>query len=51
MTIDFSNNDILKIIRNFDPNRAHSYNMISNRMVKISDDSVCKPLKLIFQSV
>ena len=24
--------------------------MISSRMVKICDDSVCKPLKLIFQS-
>ena len=50
MTIDFSNKDILKIIRNIDPNKAHGHDMISIRMVKICDDSICKPLKLIFQS-
>ena len=49
-TIDFSNNDIVKIIRNLDPNKAHGHDMISIRMVKICDDSICKPLKLIFQS-
>ena len=49
-TIDFSNNDILKKIRNLDPNKAHGHDMISIRMVKICDDSICKPLKLIFQS-
>ena len=48
--IDFSNNDILKIIRNLDPNKAHGHDVISIRMVKICDDFVCKPLKLIFQS-
>ena len=48
--IDFSNNDILKIIRNLDSNKAHGHDMISIRMVKICDDSICKPLKLIFQS-
>ena len=49
-TIDFSNNDILKIIRNLDPNKAHGHDVISIRMVKICDDFICKPLKLIFQS-
>ena len=49
-TIDFSNNDILKIIRNLDPNKAHGHDMISIRMVKICDDFICKPLKLMFQS-
>ena len=49
-TTDFSNNDILKIIRNLDPNKTHGHDMISFRMVKICDDSICKPLKLIFQS-
>ena len=42
--------DILKIIRNLDPNKAHSHDVISIRMVELYDDSVCKPLKLIFQS-
>ena len=49
-TTDFSNNDILKIIRNLDPNKAHGHDMISIRVVKICDDSICKPLKLVFQS-
>ena len=38
--ISFSNNDILKIIRNLEPNKAHGHNMISIRMVKICDDSI-----------
>ena len=48
--IDFSNNDILKIIRNLDPNKAHGHYMISKTMMKICDDSICNPLKLMFQS-
>ena len=38
--ISFSNNDILKIIRNLEPNKAHGHNMISIRMMKICDDSI-----------
>ena len=49
-TIDFSSNDILKIIRNLDLNKTHCHNMISIRMVKICNYSTSKPLKLIFQS-
>ena len=49
-TIDSSNNDILKTIRNLDPNKSHGHDVISIRMVKICDDSICKPLKLYFQS-
>ena len=36
--------------RNLDLNKAHGHDMISIRMVKICDDSICKLLKLIFQS-
>ena len=49
-TIDFSTDDILKIIRNLDPNKAHGHDMISIWMIKICDTSICRPLKLIFQS-
>ena len=42
--------DILKIIRNLDPNKAHGHDMISIRMVKLCDASLCKPLELIFKS-
>ena len=49
-TIDFSTEDILKIIRNLNPNKAQGHHMISIRMIKISDTSICRPLKLIFQA-
>ena len=49
-TINFSTDDILKIVRNLDPNKAHRHDKISIRMIKICDTSICKPLKLIFQS-
>ena len=48
--IDFSTDDILKIIRNLDPNKAHGHDMISIRMIKICDTSICRPPKLIFQA-
>ena len=47
-TIKFSTDDILK--RNFDPSRAHEHDIISIRMIKICDTSICRPLKLIFKS-
>ena len=49
-TINFSTDDILKIIRNLDSNKAHGHDMISIRMIKICDTSICRPLKLIFQA-
>ena len=49
-TINFSTDGFLKIIRNLDPNKAHEHNMISSRMIKICDTSLCRPLQLIFQS-
>ena len=49
-TIDFSTDHILKIIRNLDPNKAQGHDMISIRMIKICNTSICRPLKLIFQS-
>ena len=50
MIISFNCNDIVTIIRSLDPNKAHGYDMISIRMLKICDKSICKPLELIFQS-
>ena len=49
-TIHFTSDDILKIIKNLDPNKAHGHDMISIRMIKICDASICKPLELIFRS-
>ena len=49
-TVEFSTNDILKMIRNLNPNKAHGHDMISIRMLKICDESICKPLRIIFRS-
>ena len=48
-TVEFSTNDILKIIRNLNPNKTHSHDMISTRMLKICDESICKALGIIFR--
>ena len=48
-TIHFTSDDILKIIKNFDPNKVHD-NDISIWIIKICDGSICKPLQLIFRS-
>ena len=49
-TIRFRSDDILKIIKNFDPNKAHGHDIISTWMVKLCDASLCKPLELLFKS-
>ena len=46
-TAEFSTNDILKTIINLNPNKAHGYDI---RMLKICDESICKPLRIIFRS-
>ena len=48
-TISFSK-DIAKIIKNLNSNKAHAFDMISIRMLKICGDSIVKPLELIFKS-
>ena len=47
-TLNFSDNDIEKIIQNLDPNKAHGHDKISIRMIKICVKSICKYLQLIF---
>ena len=49
-TINFSTDGILKIITNLDLNKAHAHDMITIRMIKLCEISICRPLKLIFQS-
>ena len=41
-TIVFSKEDIYKIIKNLDPNKAHGHDMISIRMIKLCGISICK---------
>ena len=49
-TIRFTSDDILKVIKNFDPNKAHDHDMRRIRMIKICDASICKPSKIISRS-
>ena len=49
-TISFTKDDIVNIIKNLNPNKAHGFDMISIRMLKICGDSILKPLELIFKS-
>ena len=48
-TISFTKDDIAKIIKNLDPNKAHGHDMISIRMLKTCGESVLKPLEPIFK--
>ena len=47
--VKFVKNDILKIIQNLNPNKAHGHDKISIRMFKLCDDSLCRPLELILK--
>ena len=49
ISINFSDNDILKIIRSLDINKAYGHDDISDRMMKIRDDSI-KPLSITYKN-
>ena len=50
MICDFeiSEEKILNVIRSLNPNKAHGWDEISIRMIKLSDKSLVTPLKIIF---
>ena len=48
--VDFSVEDIKNIISKLDSNKVHGDDMISIRMLKLCDKSICKPLSIIFKS-
>ena len=50
MSLDFDEDELLKIIRALNINKAHGYDDISLRMIKICDKSLIKPLILIFKN-
>ena len=43
-----SGSDILKTISSLDVNKAHGHDDISIRMLKICDDAIVEPLKILF---
>ena len=46
--VNFTENDTEKIIKFFDPNKAHEHNSISIRMLKICSNSICKFFNIIY---
>ena len=47
-SITISGSDILKTIRSLDIKKAHGHDEISSRMLKICDDAIFEPLKILF---
>ena len=50
VNIAISDEKLLKIIRSLNPKKAHGWDGISVRMIKICDSSLLVPLKMIFHS-
>ena len=50
VSINFSDNDILKMITTLDIHKTHGHNNISARMVKTCDDAIKKPLSIIYEN-
>ena len=49
-TLEFCTDDILKIIKSLDPNKAHGHDEISIRMIKLCAISIVKPLSILFRN-
>ena len=49
-SLNFNEDEILKIIRALNPHKAHGYDDISIRMIKICDKSLLKPLIILFKN-
>ena len=48
VSIRISGSDIMKTIRSLDLNKTHGHDGISIRMLKICDDAIVEPLKMLF---
>ena len=49
LTVNFSIDDMTKILQNLDPNKAHGQDKISIRILQLCGNSVFKSLELIFK--
>ena len=48
-SIKFDNNDILKVMKSLNVNKAHGHDGILVRMIKMCDESLVQPFSLIFR--
>ena len=46
-SVNFTTDDISKLINNVDPNKAHGHDMLSIRMIKLYRNYISKPLLII----
>ena len=44
--VNFSNDDISKIINNLEPNKAQGHDVLSIRMTELCENSICKQLSI-----
>ena len=49
LTVNFSIDDIAKLLQNLEPNKAHGHNKISIPMLTLCGNSICKPLEFVFK--
>ena len=49
-SFDLNEDEILKIIRALNVNKAHGHDGVSIRMIKICDKSILKPSLILFQN-
>ena len=50
LNVKISSQDLCKIIKNLNPNKAHGHVNISIKMIQLCGDSIIPPLKTIFES-
>ena len=49
-SVPFSHDLVINVIRNLNVNKAHGHNDISIRMIKMCDESLVRPLSIIFRN-
>ena len=49
-SLEFCTDDIVKIIKSLDPNKAHGHDEISIQMIKLCATSIAKPLSVFFRN-
>ena len=49
-SVPFSDDLVINVIRNLNVNKAHGHDDISIRMVKMCDESLLRPLSIIFRN-
>ena len=49
-SVPFSHDLVINVIRNLNVNKAHGHKDISKRMIKMCDESLVRPLSIIFRN-